>query len=1363
MPTASEILAARVLARRQSSGQQTGLSAAPAEETILSDVVASVGNYGLGVVSAVGNTLDLPGSIVRDVLAGKGLAGSVDQVLTPFTDENRTTGRQLLTKYGFARKNKSGGVGDWFNDPAEMGADLAGFGLEVFLDPFGPIGKTLKLTTAAGKAVKGAGRLAQGAVRAVPYVGRAYDVATDVARRGANQLFRAKFGNTFHAQAQKLAPDHVESLIRLGDEVQSKAMAVAGEMQRTGFNLRSDSPDYLQNIDAMIRYVEGTEDFAKQLDPNVKTLPDSLRPMLDGLREVTERLRAEEGTFINQPVFNDQAGIEYWPRKMFDMLKALVGKDVGHLDDSKGLAAADELDMLRDAEKYKGFYEGTVGVNKLLKDPQWNDLIRSVRDDIDKVGIQASPIVKGVGLIGPRHLKSVAEAVGHSPEDVWKMMGFSLDKPYAPYLEVRRKLDLFKSGVGQFVKAGNQKFPTQQIHGRGGWLYEDIATGKGAALRFDASGAVTNLNGIQPTEHVGDLEWDRLVGSMFGNKEALQRIQDARQMGLPGYLSWTRNGKTSFFIPRVKSKLEASWTKKMNALARSVQKNPMGEEEIIKIAIREKIAKDYGNQVIREMPHINKEGRFVYEELVGGLPTDVRKSYSIKDSLDPAVQQNITDLGLTQKMDDRYEALADLIVRREKVRELGVFGNNPVVDWADNAMGMARRTELARTLMKLTSDTLVEQFDTAVKPGTRFASAFGRVQMLGERPGGVTVKDLLDKQVMINETKFLNALALDLKRKNFNSFDFAPMKEDLAAGRAFNKNFKEAVLKGVRLDPKALGELEAMFKYYESPPEMKSWEKIMDSFMAVHKSGLLSTPSTVVRDGISAMVNGLVRGDLSLTGSGATRIMDGFSLAKGRAASNIDFPEVREMARSVGMNPDSADDRARAFVYLFSGAMHKSHMHAQLMNASTNSISASGQADSLLDAIPGQVRSEGALQSIKRMWGDQPIQDQLNPLNVPGTTYWQPTGVNTAKETLKQRLKRMQNPQSWQQGEWVTNDKTNIWAGLHGMVRGYVDNGVRMSSVLTQMDRGVPFTEAFRRTAQSQINYDPRTFTRFEREKLKRLFPFYSFISRSIPMVAMELATNPGGGMGQLIRAQRQAQGSKDDYVPYDLQDTAAINVGTNEAGDLVYIRNLGMMHEDALNYLAPTQGVRGILQKVIGSSNPIVKATLEYGMNTSTFFDGPMGGRRLDDLDPAIGRILNNMGLTDLPPSGRPSPVLGSSLLEAMAANSPAAAAIRYARVITEPTTRTPVPEKIMNLLSGVKTKHITREALVRELRDRLNAEQISMGARPITIVTGTEGLAERYEEAGQITQAERLKVITEQLNYLRKQIKQSQPTQKK
>ena len=76
---------------------------------MLTNALNTVGQYGMAGLGALGNLADLPGSAARDLLAGKGLAGSFDQFSTPFSDGNRTSGRELLRHYGMAGQDDTWG------------------------------------------------------------------------------------------------------------------------------------------------------------------------------------------------------------------------------------------------------------------------------------------------------------------------------------------------------------------------------------------------------------------------------------------------------------------------------------------------------------------------------------------------------------------------------------------------------------------------------------------------------------------------------------------------------------------------------------------------------------------------------------------------------------------------------------------------------------------------------------------------------------------------------------------------------------------------------------------------------------------------------------------------------------------------------------------------------------------------------------------------------------------------------------------------------------------------------------------------------------------------------------------------------
>jgi hypothetical protein len=177
-------------------------------------------------------------------------------------------------------------------------------------------------------------------------------------------------------------------------------------------------------------------------------------------------------------------------------------------------------------------------------------------------------------------------------------------------------------------------------------------------------------------------------------------------------------------------------------------------------------------------------------------------------------------------------------------------------------------------------------------------------------------------------------------------------------------------------------------------------------------------------------------------------------------------------------------------------------------------------------------------------------------------------------------------------------------------------------------------------------------------------------------------------------------------------------------------------MHEEAVKYAgnALQQDWRGLLQSVVSSSSPAAKWVVEASTNTSLFSQGPMGGRRLDDLDPTLGRLATNLGLQDVSPSGRAAPV-GGPMIESIAAASPIARILSSAKIATD--TRTSAATKVVRLLSGGRIETVSQEQITRDIRDRVNALQVAAGARPLTIVSGTEKLQEELVARGDLKTA--------------------------
>lgn len=112
-------------------------------------------------LEALGNVLDVPGSMVRDVMHGK---NPLDQLATPTRPNNRTPEREILDRAGYTTRNKD-----------SAGATAASIGVGLLLDPLTYTG--VGAFTRGGKALSKAGLL-----KAHPAANRLTDATKTTAR-----------------------------------------------------------------------------------------------------------------------------------------------------------------------------------------------------------------------------------------------------------------------------------------------------------------------------------------------------------------------------------------------------------------------------------------------------------------------------------------------------------------------------------------------------------------------------------------------------------------------------------------------------------------------------------------------------------------------------------------------------------------------------------------------------------------------------------------------------------------------------------------------------------------------------------------------------------------------------------------------------------------------------------------------------------------------------------------------------------------------------------------------------------------------------------------------------------------------------
>ena len=112
-------------------------------EPVNEGIVGQASNAALGGLSAVGNLLSLPGSMVLDALSFR---NPLDQLLSPFSPDNRTTGKDILRNFGVVGKGDS------------LASTIAGMGVELALDPMTYLSLGINAgLTPSGKAAKAIG------------------------------------------------------------------------------------------------------------------------------------------------------------------------------------------------------------------------------------------------------------------------------------------------------------------------------------------------------------------------------------------------------------------------------------------------------------------------------------------------------------------------------------------------------------------------------------------------------------------------------------------------------------------------------------------------------------------------------------------------------------------------------------------------------------------------------------------------------------------------------------------------------------------------------------------------------------------------------------------------------------------------------------------------------------------------------------------------------------------------------------------------------------------------------------------------------------------------------------------------------
>lgn len=183
----------------------------------------------------------------------------------------------------------------------------------------------------------------------------------------------------------------------------------------------------------------------------------------------------------------------------------------------------------------------------------------------------------------------------------------------------------------------------------------------------------------------------------------------------------------------------------------------------------------------------------------------------------------------------------------------------------------------------------------------------------------------------------------------------------------------------------------------------------------------------------------------------------------------------------------------------------------------------------------------------------------------------------------------------------------------------WTDSVARLGGMFALMRQGVSADEAARRITSALVDYGSMTL--LERQTARRIFPWWAFQSRIGKFVAEQIATNPGGGYAQTIRAFNVLQQSDEDtYIPEALRQQFAFRVpdalkpylGIPEEGNTTtFLKDFDVPGFDVLSLFGPAPTIYGTVRSTASNlaqqAHPLFRTASELSTGMDSFSRRPL------------------------------------------------------------------------------------------------------------------------------------------------------------
>lgn len=187
----------------------------------------------------------------------------------------------------------------------------------------------------------------------------------------------------------------------------------------------------------------------------------------------------------------------------------------------------------------------------------------------------------------------------------------------------------------------------------------------------------------------------------------------------------------------------------------------------------------------------------------------------------------------------------------------------------------------------------------------------------------------------------------------------------------------------------------------------------------------------------------------------------------------------------------------------------------------------------------------------------------------------------------------------------------------------------RLIHFASQISRGMDFDDAYE--SVNKYLFDYSDLTGFEKETMKRIFPYYTWLRKNAPLQLESMLEYPekyrnvSKVMAGISNSNNQEDRMEDKYTSDFAQDWVQTPLSSKEGNPIIFNPNLPVQD---LNRIPDPSNPRGTIGDVISQMNPLLKVSLEQATNHNFFFDNKIVKSDDNELMSRIDHILSQFSM---------------------------------------------------------------------------------------------------------------------------------------